>query len=88
MLAALLLSACGDAPPDPREQAIATCQQMAMTQYDVQDAGDDVEVSQLAVEGGDGFTVLGTSDDVRWKCTWTSTRTDQSSKTESTIDRR
>ncbi|WP_166606778.1 hypothetical protein [Kineococcus siccus] len=59
-----------------------------MTQYDVQDAGEDVEVSELPVADGEGFTVLGTSADVEWKCTWTSTRTDRSSTTESTIDRR
>lgn len=88
VLAVLMLSACGDAQPDPQDQAISTCQQMAVTQYDLQDAGDDVEVSKLSVENGEGFTVLGTSDDIKWTCTWTLTQTGQTTESESTIDRR
>ncbi len=83
------LAACsGSDVPNPRDVALDTCQDMAVRQYDLSSAGDDVQVREVSVEAGDAFEVTGASDGVEWICTWTSTRTDDGARTEATIDRR
>ncbi|NIZ90300.1 hypothetical protein [Kineococcus rubinsiae] len=84
---AVVLGGCGgSAPLEGREAAVASCKQLATEQYDLKDAGDDLDVRELSIENGESFRVDGASDDVSWTCTWTFTLTGETRKVEVSVD--
>jgi hypothetical protein len=88
LVPALALTACSDgAVPEPRAVAIQACEQMAVAQYDLSTVGQ-TQVREVENAEGDSFEVTGESEGTAWVCTWSSTRTDNGTKTETTIDTR
>ena len=86
--ALLVLSACSDtAEMSARDVAVESCRHMAVSQYNLPDAGE-TEVRELPAGTGNAFEVTGTYEDTEWVCLWSESRSAAGTTTETTIDTR
>jgi len=89
LVGVVFLTACSDtaAPFDPGTAAGEECARMAVTQLELESAGE-TQVREIPSDEGDAFEVTGTSEGTEWICTWTMVRTAGGTEVVTTIDQR